>query len=234
MSKKTIYQLLKRTAFFSGVMVIMASCHKDDHPSNSTGVADLTVVHASPGPVAYDVALNGRRLNASPFAYGNYYNYGLVPAGNAEFRISLSGNSLVAAKDVFSLKPSCAYSLYIADLPSRVSLLLTKDDLSFPTMGKAKLRFVNLNPDAGSLNLTILGDTTRLFAKVPFKSTTDFMQVEPSTGIGFVLTDSTGNDMLATSSKYRIDAGRIYTVVAKGAKSATDTTAPAVGLIRNR
>jgi uncharacterized protein DUF4397 len=234
MSNKTIYQLLKRTAFFSGLTLILASCHKDDHRSNSTGVADLTVVHASPGMAAYDVALNGRRLNASPFAYGNYYNYGLVPAGNAEFKISLSGTSLVATKDVFSLKPSSAYSLYIADLPSKVSLLLTKDDLSFPAMGKAKLRFVNLNPDAGSLNLTILGDTTKLFAKVPFKSTTDFMQVEPSTGIGFALTDSTGSDILAASSKYRIDEGRIYTVVAKGAKSVTDTIAPAVGLIRNR
>ena len=56
----------------------------------------------------------------------------------------------------------------------------------------------------------------------------------PSTGIGFSLADSTGENILATSSKYKIDQGGIYTVIAKATKSATDTATPAIGMINNR
>lgn len=229
-----MYRMLRSTAYLSLLIVIMASCHKDDHNSVNSGVSSLTLVHASPGTVAYDVKLNGRRLNIGAFTYGNYYNYGLVSAGNAEFSITNAETNNVAAKETFSLKPYGAYSLYIADIPSKVSLLLTQDDLSAPSAGKAKLRFINLNPEAGSLNLNFLGDTTTLFANIPFKSNTAFIQIAPATGIGFAIADSTGTNILATSSKYRIDQGRIYTVIAKTAKSATDTSTLAIGVIKNQ
>ena len=232
-SKKTIQQLVKNTAFFSLVILILASCRKDNSTSVNSGTSSLTLVHASPGTIAYDVKLNGRRLNQNAFTYGNYYNYGLVPSGYAVFSITHAGTNIVAARDSFSLKRHNAYSLYIADIPSKVSLLLTKDDLSAPAPGKAKLRFINLNPDAGALNLNYLGDTTTLFPSIPFKFNTAFIQVNPATGIGFAIADSTGKNILATSAKYRIDEGRIYTVVAKGAKSVTDTGTAAIGVIIN-
>jgi hypothetical protein len=229
----TINRMLMSTALLSFLMVIMASCHKDDHNSVNSGTSNLELVHASPGTVAYDVKLNGRRLNPTPFTYGNYFNYGPVPSGTAIFSIT-RGTNIVAARDSFSLEPKAAYSLYIADIPTQVSLLLTKDDLSAPAAGKAKLRFINLNPDAGPLNLSYLGDTATIFSNIPFKSGTDFMQVDPATGIGFSIADSTGTNILATSAKYRIDQGRIYTVVGKGAKSARDTAVAAIGVIINR
>jgi Domain of unknown function (DUF4397) len=230
----TINRMLLRTAFLSFVILILASCHKDDHTSVFNGTSNLTLVHASPGTAAYDVKLDGRTLNLTPLTYGNYSNYGLVPAGNANFSLTQAGTNIVTAKDSLSLKPYAAYSLYITDIPSKVSLLLTKDDLSAPAPGKAKLRFINLNPDAGLLNLSYLGDTTTLFDSIPFKSNTAFIQVKPATGTGFAITDSTGANIVATSAKYRLDAGRIYTVVAKGAKSATDTATAAIGVIINR
>ncbi len=232
-SKTKIHQLLKKTAFLSLFILILASCRKDSSSVNS-GTSSLTLVHASPGTIAYDVKLNGRRLNQNAFTYGNYYNCGLVPSGNAVFSITHAGTNRVAARDSFSLKPYAAYSLYIIDIPSKVSLLFTKDDLSAPASGKAKLRFINLNPNTGALNLNYLGDTNPLFPGIPFKANTAFAQVNPATGIGFAITDSSGKHILATSAKYRIDEGRIYTVVAKGAKSATYTATAAIGVIINR
>jgi Domain of unknown function (DUF4397) len=233
-SKTKIHQLLKNTALLSLVIIILASCRKDSSPSVNSGYSGLTLVHASPGSIAYDVKLNGRRLNQNAFTYGNYYNYGFVPSGKAVFSITYAGTNMVAARDSLSLKPYNAYSLYITDISSRVSLLFTKDDLSAPAPGKAKLRFINLNPVTGALNLNYLGDTIPLFTYIPFKSNTEFIQVKPATGIGFAIADSTGKNILATSAKYRIDEGRIYTVVAKGGKSATDTTSAAIGVIINR
>jgi hypothetical protein len=232
--KKTIYQMLKSIAFMSFLIFIMASCHKETSNSFSNESSNLTLVHASPGTTAYDVKMNGRRLNLNSFTYGNYYNYGLVPSGPAVFSITRAGTNIVAAKDSFSLISYAAYSFYITDFPSNVSLLITKDDLSAPAAGKAKLRFINLNPDSGPLNLNYIGNTTPLFANIPFKSNTAFIQLNPATGIDFTIADSTGTNILATSAKYRIDQGRIYTIIAKGAKSATDTPTTAIGVINNR
>jgi hypothetical protein len=232
--QNTIYRMLKSITCLSLTLLIMASCHKDNHNSAATPTSGIMLIHASPGTTTYDVTLNGLRLNMSPITYGNYLNCGLVQAGNARFTIFQGGKKEVVAKDTFFLKPYANYSLYIADVPSNLSLLLTRDNLSAPDMGKAKLRFVNLNPGAGALNLNPLGDTTALFTNIPFKGYTDFIQVDPATAIGFSLADSTGTNILATSSKYRIDRGGIYTVIAKAAKSATDTTTPAIGMINNR
>jgi hypothetical protein len=228
----TISRMLRNAALLSLVVLIAASCRKEDHNSGSSGASNLALVHASPGKVAYDVKLNGRRINPGPFTYGNYYNYASVPSGSAIFTIT-SGTNIVVARDSFSLRPCDAYSLYVTNIPTKVSLLLTEDDLSAPAPGKAKVRFINLNPDAGPLNLNYLGDTTTLFSNIPFKSNTAFIQVTPATGIGFAITDSTGKNVLATSVKYRIDQGGIYTIVGKGARSATDTATAAIGVIVN-
>ncbi len=118
-SKKTIHQLLKNTAFLSLVILILASCRKDSNTSANSGNSSLTLVHASPGTIAYDVRLNGLRLNPNVFTYGNYYNYGLVPSGNAVFSITYARTNMVAARDSFSLKPYTTYSLYITDIPSK-------------------------------------------------------------------------------------------------------------------
>jgi len=232
--KKTIYQVLTSATFLSLVILIMASCHKDSHDLPVVANSKVMLVHASPGTTPYDVTMNGLRLNMNALTYGNYLNYGPVSSGNAEFSLVRWGTKTLVVKDSFSLKPYAAYSLYIADTSSNVSLLLIADDLSAPARGKAKLRFINLNPDAASLNLNLLGDTTALFTNIPFKGNTAFIQVDPSTGIGFSLADSTGENILATSSKYKIDQGGIYTVIAKATKSATDTTSPAIGMINNR
>jgi hypothetical protein len=233
-SKKTIYAMLKSITCLSLAIFIMASCHKDNDNSTVAPNSKIMLVHASPGTTPYDVTMNGLRLNMNAITYGNYLNYGPVSSGNAEFSLLRWGTKTVVVKDSFSLKPYAAYSLFIADTSSNVGLLLIADDLSAPAKGKAKLRFINLNPDAASLNLNLLGDTTALFTKIPFKGNTAFIQVDPSTGIGFSLADSTGENILATSAKYKIDQGGIYTVIAKATKSATDTTTPAIGMINNR
>jgi hypothetical protein len=198
-------RMLRNAALLSLLILVAASCRKEDHNSVGSGASNLALVHASPGTVAYDVKLNGRRINPGPFTYGNYYNYASVPSG-----------------------------LYITNIPAKVGLLLTEDDLSAPAPGKAKVRFINLNPDAGPLTLNYLGDTTTLFSNIPFKSNTAFIQVTSATAIGFSITDSSGKNVLATSAKYRINQGGIYTIVGKGARSATDTATAAIGVIVNR
>jgi len=232
--KNNFYKSMKVTGLLSLMVLIFASCRKDNGNSTTIQHTQLTLVHVSPGNVAYNVSLNNRKLDPGSLAYSKYISYGLIPSGKSEFSIMAKGSNQVAAKSVFDLKPHNAYSVYITDIPSKVNLLLTEDDLSMPATDKAKIRFINLSPDAGSLDLSILGDTTAIFSKTSFKSNTAFVQVNPSTAIGFAISDSTKTSV-AISPKYKLEKGKIYTVIAKGLKSSGDTTTKlAVGMIMNK
>lgn len=232
--KNNFYKTIKFTGLLSLIVLILASCRKDNENSNTVSTSKIAFVHASPGSIVYDFKVNSGKENPQAIAYSKYIGYGLIPSGKSEFSITAIGSNQVAAKSVFDLKPHTAYSIYITDVPSKANLLLTEDDLSMPVAGKAKIRFINLSPDAGSLDLSILGDTSAIFTKTSFRSNTAFVQVNPSTAIGFSISDSTKTSV-ATSLKYRLEQGKIYTVIAKGLKSATDTTTKlAVGVIMNK
>eukprot|EP01037_Dinobryon_pediforme_P000864 gene864-869_t len=201
-------------------------------------VYTLVTWHQLANPHWYGSNINGRIKIVETVKFSHSPSGVVVPKYTLFNEIAgipdKNGSNQAAAKSVFDLKPKTAYSIYITDIPSKVNLLLTEDDLSRPATGKAKIRFINLSPDAGSLDLSILGDTTAIFTKTSFKSNTAFLQVNPSTAIGFAISDSTKTS-LATSPKYRLEQGKIYTVIAKGLKSAADTTTKlAVGMIRNK
>jgi hypothetical protein len=232
--KNNFYKTMKVTGLLSLIVLVLASCRKDNANPNVASLSNIAFVHASPGNIVYDFKVNSDKSNPQSVAYSKYIDYGLISSGKSEFNIFEKGSNQAAAKSVFDLKPKTAYSIYITDIPSKVNLLLTEDDLSRPATGKAKIRFINLSPDAGSLDLSILGDTTAIFTKTSFKSNTAFLQVNPSTAIGFAISDSTKTSV-ATSPKYRLEQGKIYTVIAKGLKSAADTTTKlAVGMITNK
>jgi hypothetical protein len=232
--KNNLSAVAKEAAALSIIIFALASCQKDDHRV-TTPPAKLAIVHAAPGTTAYDLKMNSNRLNTVPLNYSNFISYGVVSSGKSDFSITPKGSNVVEARASLGLKPYSAYSLYITGVPGNTDLLLTEDDLSYPAPGKAKLRFINLSPDAGPVNLQLLADTTRLFSNVAYKSTTAFIQVAPATGTGFILTDSLNRTTLVISSKYKIQPGRIYTVIAKGLRTAKDTTTRlALGMINNR
>jgi hypothetical protein len=216
------------------IFFLFTSCQKDDHHVVAPP-AKLAIIHAAPGSTAYNLKMNSIRLNAVPLTYSNFISYSLVSSGKSDFSITPKGSNIAETRASLALKPYTDYSLYITGVPGNTDLLLTEDDLSPPVPNKAKLRFINLSPDAGPVTLQLLADTTRLFSNVAYKSSTAFIQVAPATGTGFILTDSVNNATLVISSKYKIQPGRIYTIIAKGLRAAKDTTTRlALGMINNQ
>jgi hypothetical protein len=111
---------------------------------------------------------------------------------------------------------------------------LVEDDLTAPAADKANVRFVNMSPDAGNLDLAITGQTTPLFAKTAFKGATKFVAVAPGAELNFQINENTKTDVLAKVEKIKIEKGKIYTIWAKGLKAATDSTKLALGVITNK
>jgi hypothetical protein len=219
------------TVLLSGA-VMLSSCSKDNN-APVTLPAGLAIAHVSPGSPEYTFKLNGTKVNIKALTYGTVNPYGALQPGSYEFSITKKDSARVITKSTVEVKSDQAYSVYIADVPSKATFVLTEDDLSAPAADKAKIRFVNLSPDAASLDLSVTGKAV-LFSKTAFKGSTAFTAVDPGAEVGFEIKENTGTTVLATLPKVKVEKGKIYTILAKGLKAATDSTKLALGVITNR
>ncbi|MBD1362436.1 DUF4397 domain-containing protein [Mucilaginibacter sp. ZT4R22] len=213
-------------------VVILSSCTKDDN-TPTVLPAGLAISHVSPGSPEYSFKLNGTKVNIKALTYNTFNTYGALQPGSYEFSITKKDSARVVTKSTVTLKTDQAYSVYIADVPSKATLIVTEDDLSAPATDKAKLRFVNLSPDAGSLDLGITGKAV-VFSKTDFKASTAYTSVDPGAEVGFEIKENAGTTILATLPKVKVEKGKIYTILAKGLKAATDSTKLALGVITNK
>jgi hypothetical protein len=113
------------------------------------------------------------------------------------------------------------------------SLILFYDDLKAPDAGKAKLRFFNLAPGTGTLN--VLKDKTPLFNNVAYGRAANsslsgealsawslgpFQNVDPgSYPLNFI--NATNGNTTGNTSVITLEAGKIYTVFTNGLTNGT-------------
>ena len=208
-----------------------AACKKNNNDSNP--IAALSISHAAPGFPAYDFKINGVMVLRRTLKYGTYLDYDFLNSGKQEFSVSPKGSMEVSARSTFTLKPQTYYSIYIADSASKPAFLLTEDDLSAPPAGKAKIRFVNLGPDAGPLDLSVSGKDSLLFSKTDYRTSTEFKLIDTTAALKMQITE-TGNANVLSSTTIKIEKNRVYTLRATGLKTATDSTKLGLSLITNR
>src|SRR5690606_6283810 len=114
-------------------------------------------------------------------------------------------------------------SLYIVNKAADPEYLLINDKLSNPATGKAKVRFLNLAPDATALDLVIEDETTK-FENKAFKAYTDFADItENTTATLKLINRANGNAVVATLDDVELKSGGIYTIWAKGLLTTTET-----------
>ncbi|WP_254562050.1 DUF4397 domain-containing protein [Dyadobacter diqingensis] len=108
------------------------------------------------------------------------------------------------------------------------SLILFYDDLKTPESGKAKLRFLNLSPGTGTIN--VLNGKTPLFNNVGYGRAANsslageslnvwslgpFQSVNPGK-YDLNFTDATNGNTTGSTSSVTLEAGKIYTVFTNG------------------
>lgn len=202
------------TMCFAALVLVMSSCLDDDDPQNQvTPVAYVAIYHASPNAPELDVIVDERPVNRLEFTdYTGYLNF---YTGERNFKINPfnASNSLVDTTITFS--DGAFYSLFIVnDLPN-VEALAVRDSASAPSEGKAKVRFINLSPDAGTLEVTANDEDSSLFNAVEFKKPSTFVEVDAASS-SFVLRPAGGSDELVKVSDINLRPGRFYTILARG------------------
>lgn len=232
---KTISGAIIKPVFgLLAIALTVTSCSKDNDNGTSPGVATLAIVHAAPGTPELNLAIGGVKTNLKGLTFGTFINYANINEGLSEFGVTKKDSTRILTKSSLALKNGKAYSLFITDVPAKTAFALVEDDLTAPVTDKANLRFVNMSPDAGSLDLAITGQATALTTNTVFKGATAFTAVTPGTEVNFEIRANTKPDVLAKIEKVKIEKGKIYTIWAKGLKAATDTTKLSLKLITNK
>jgi|SRR5690606_22626393 len=198
----------------------LSSCLKGSEPTEIQ-VAKLAFLNASPASEGFDMGLDQRLVNSiSPdnpdFAYGDTLGYFNAFPGQRWVRVFEDAQAAAQplAQGTINLAPGQAYTVYVVGY-EELELIATSDDLSAPESGKAKIRFVNLSPDAPSLGLGIRGVQTLIASDKEYKKYSDFVEVDADETHTFDITLHEGGDVVH-SFALELEDGGVYTVWAKG------------------
>lgn len=240
---------IKAFTFILAVATCWASCKKNNDKPVFLPTASLRVINASNDTVNF--YQNGTLVNTASnyFPGGTLSSLLTVKAGSQNYQVKLAKPSAPNALFTLPLKLDSGktYSLYISSR-SADGIFFTNDTAT--TNSLAKVRFVNASPDAGPLTLAFVtaGSTpvsTIKFSNISYKTTTDFLNVTPSTtatpgttlGPGSLILSvyQTGSDTkTAKKDTVTISTGRIYTVVGYGTIGSGGNQALGTTLIVNQ
>lgn len=213
--KSALSVMLLATAF--------TACKKDkndDPPVNKT--AKVSVIHAAPGSPELFGYLNNVDTKNKTLTYGTALDYVALAAGKSEYSVKKKDVADPLVKGTIDLTADKSYSLFVVDIPTKLGLAIFEDNLTAPAADKARLRFINVSPDAGSLDLAITGTSTPLLANQAFKTGSAFTDVTPGDALNFEIRTNGQAAALATLANVKIEKGKIYTIWVKGLKTTAD------------
>ncbi|NQX41974.1 protein of unknown function [Pedobacter steynii] len=205
------------------ISVALSACSKRNDPQ-SVPATVVSVVNASPNVKELDFIIGGQRWNTDPFKFGTTLDYvGFYPGA---FRIGIverGKNTYLLSKDLV-YQASKYYSTFLIDTGTNRSFLTVIDNLDSPaTSTKARVRFLNLSPDASPLILAVKGGTTDLFTNKAYKAVSAFTEVEAGDNVAFEIKDNATKAVLTTVPGTKLEQGKYYTIYAKGYKDKSDT-----------
>lgn len=217
---------LKTTTLLAALVITLglSSCMKDDFEDTPILISGLSLVHASPTTEKLDVYIDNTRASIDDFAFGNKMDYLRAYSGDRTITVTKKGLTTRLTSDVVKLVPDFGYTVFVVDKFDAIDLLTLQDDLALPAAGKAKVRFVNLSPDGGALNLAINGAATDLADNRAFKEFSAFVSVDAAENVTFNVKNKATGAVEATISGVKIEDGKIYTIYAKGLKANADDT----------
>lgn len=168
------------------------------------------------------IKLNYNYVYPGPFTgVPSPVRYMAVATGERRFRFALSDSSKITDQLV-SLADHSYQTVYLSDSLSYFNVLVTRDTL-VRLENKARMRLINLSPDAGPVQLYLDTLAIQGLSGTGYKSVTPFLPVDPGAFVA-VRIRGTKNGIQETLVRKSIPliAGRSYTVILRGYMSPED------------
>jgi hypothetical protein len=225
--KKNFLALTSATLFIS--LVMLSSCKKEETVTKS--YAKVLVTHASPNAPGVDLLVDNSKQNTAALSFPSNTGYLQVEAGTRNIKVNVSGTSTTVINADLPLSKDQNYSVFAIDSVSKISALVLTDDLTAPASGKAHIRFVHLSPNAPAVDVALAGGAV-VFGNKAFKDYTAFTPLDAGTYNLEVRVAGTTPPVLPLPGIV-LQAGKIYTVFAKGFLGGTGAEALGAEIIVN-
>lgn len=189
----------------------------------------VRVTHASPDAPSVDVAVNGVTA-LTGVAYPVNSDYLAVAEGSTRLQVKVAGTETSVIDATVPLSRLVSYSVFAVNFVSGIEPLLLEDDRSAPAAGKARLRVLHGSPDAPAVDVAVSGSVA--VANLPFKQASGYLEVPAGTYPVEVRVAGTSTAVL--SADLTLEAGAVYTVLAKGSVTTVPSAPLALKVLRDR
>lgn len=216
------------------IVILLAACSDDDNTTapTPTAKANVMVVHASPDAPGVDLLVDNK-VTVTDLTFPNNTGYLEVNAGTRNVKVNVTGTSTTVIEANLNLVENKSYSVFAVNQVRSIEPLVFEDNLSSPASGKAHVRFIHLSPNAPAVNIT-LTDGKIVFGNVSFKGSVDFTPLDSGTYNLQVRDAETNSNVVLELPNITLQAGKIYTVFAKGLLGETGNRALGAQIIVNK
>jgi hypothetical protein len=195
--------------------VSFTSCLDNDNTTvQPVPVALVSIYNASPDSPGLDVILDNKQINSQSFDYSDYTGYLRFYTGDRNLKLNPVNASNTLVDTTLALEAGKAYSIFTIKEVSGIGTLIVEDSIGNLLPDQAKVRFINLSPDAAAIDVAIAGGST-LFTGGDFKEVIPFKDVTPGT---YNLEIKSGAQTL-TIPNANLRAGSVYTIITRGFKN---------------
>jgi hypothetical protein len=228
---RKLRSVLAGVGFVSLLSITLFSCLKDNNSYVTAPTALLMVVQGSPDAPAEDLYLNNNRVTTQAFNYGDRVGYFNAYIGSRKIILNNYGTQTLIASDTATLNVNVAYSMFLANTYTKPDFVLLKDTITQPASGKAAIRFVDVSPDAGAVDL--IANSSVLVSNKSYKGSSSFVPVAGDANYTFEVHKAGTATVLASLGSTAIKSGGVYTIWLHGLTAGSTTTKLSVDVIAN-
>lgn len=214
-------------AIMIAAILTTSSCKKDE-----VTYANVLVAHASPDAPGVDLLIDNSKVNSAALTFPANTGYLQVETGTRNVKVNVTGTSTTVINADLNLEKDKNYSVFAVNAVANIEPLVLVDDLTAPASGKAHVRFVHLSPDAPAVDVALDGGAV-VFGNKSFKESTAFTPLDAGAYDLEVRVAGTSTVALDLPS-ITLQAGKIYTVFAKGFLAGTGAQALGAEIIVNK
>jgi hypothetical protein len=213
--------------------VTVTSCSKDDEdPAPVVDKSSVLVTHACPDAPGVDLLVDGAKVNTTALEFPNNTGYLSVNSGTRNIKVNVTGTSTTVINADLPLVKNTSYSIFAVNTVANIEPLVIEDDLTAPASGNAHVRFIHLSPDAPAVDIAVDGGAV-VFPDVTFKEFSDFTPL-PAGSYDLEVRVAGTSTVALDLDPIVVQAGKIYTVFAKGLLAGTGNQALGAQIIVNK
>ncbi len=200
--------------------LIFAGCSKKNNGPSTT--ASVMLVNGCNGTTGIYAKVNNVNVGPSNIAYSGNSGYLTMNATTAQainfYLVSPAGTPLTAGSPTFTTGDH--YSVFVGGIVTGPDFVVATDDLTAPSSGNAKVRFINLGSD--NLNESFSIGAATLDSNIGYGQYTSYSEIAATSGVGVLVQDPAHpqSAYLAQLISQAFSAGKIYTIMLTGTYTA--------------